>query len=275
MADVIGLLRAELRKTGSTRLWWGLLIPVVLISAVSNAFGGLLTADVPDGEGLPLLLGSLAYAFSLTSVFALVQGIVTAAGEFRHRTITATYLATPHRGRVLLAKMATSAAVGAGYAAAAALVGVLTGLAAQAGSALPGPWPLLAVTVIGVVVSALWGALGAAFGTAVSNLVTALVAALLYLLVGELLLGAMFAVADAEILQAVPGYLPGNAGDAAIYDVPAGELTGPELGPVLVQTVTGVPGQPLSWWGGLLVLTAWTALIGALGWVWGARRDVT
>jgi ABC-2 type transport system permease protein len=272
---VIGLLRAELRKTGSTRLWWGLLIPVVLLSAVTNAFGGLFTAALPSDAGLPLLLGSLAYTLSFTAVFSAVHGIVAAAGEFRHRTVTSTYLITPLRGRVLVAKMVTSAAVGAGYAAAAVLVGLLSGAAAQEGAGLPGPGPVLAVTLIGVAVAALWGALGAALGTLVSNQVSALVGVLLYLLIGELLLAPMFGAADAESLQAVPGYLPGNAGDAAIYDIPAHELTGPELGPVVVQTATGVPGPPPPWWGGLLALAGWTGLIGALGWLRGARRDVT
>src|SRR5204863_7822885 len=109
---------------------------------------------------------------------------VAAAGEYRHRTITTTYLTSHGRTPVLLAKMLVSAGVGACYAVATVVTGVLAGLVADAGTSFPGAGALAATTLIGVVVSALWGALGAAFGTAVSNQVSALMGLLLYLTVG-------------------------------------------------------------------------------------------
>ena len=33
--------------------------------------------------------------------------------------------------------------------------------------------------------------------------------------------------------------------------------------------------HPPQWWVALLVLAGWTALAGALGWLLGARRDIT
>jgi ABC-type transport system involved in multi-copper enzyme maturation permease subunit len=270
-----GLLRAEVRKTTSTKLWWGLLIPVALLSVLINLFGGLFTAAIPDEQGrLPLLLGSLAYALGLTSVFAMVQGVVSAAAEFRHRTITTTYLTAARRWPVMVAKMATAAAVGAFYAAATMVLGVLAGLIGEAGKAFPSAGALLAVTAIGMAVSALWGALGAALGSAVSNQVSALVGALVYVLLGELLLSALLANAESLNLQRLSAYLPGNAGDVAIYDIPAQVLVGPELGPVVVETLAGVTDPP-PWWGALLILTAWTAAVAATAWVVAERRDVT
>ncbi len=50
----------------------------------------------------------------LTSVFAAVVGVVGTAGEFRHHTAGTTYLLTPARGRVLLAKLVVGAPVGTG-----------------------------------------------------------------------------------------------------------------------------------------------------------------
>jgi ABC-2 type transport system permease protein len=274
-ALMAGLLRAEIRKTSSTKLWWGLLIPVAVLSILINLFGGLFTAAIPDEDGrLPLLLGSLAYALGLTSVFAAVHGVVAAAGEFRHRTITTTYLTAQGRAPVLLAKVATSATVGAFYAAATVLFGVLAGLVADAGTAFPGAGPLLAVTAIGMAVAALWGALGAALGIAVSNQVGALVGLLVYVLLGELLISALLGNADSETVQRFSSYLPGNAGDIAIYDIPARVLAGPEISSVVVETLAGVTAPP-PWWGALLVLAAWTAAVAATGWVVGARRDVT
>ncbi|WP_346276078.1 hypothetical protein [Pseudonocardia sp.] len=268
------LLRAEVRKTFSTKLWWALLVPVALLSIVINLFGGLFAAAIPNkGAGLPLLLGSLAYALGLTGVFAACYGVVAMAAEFRHRTITTTYLTEPRRGRVLLAKMATSAAVGALYAAVVALVGVLAGLAGQGGAA-PAVDQLLAVSAIGMAVAALWSALGSALGTVISNQVSGLVGILVYLLLGELLISALLNSADSDVVPQLTSYLPGNAGDVAIYDIPAHVLAGSDLGPTVVETLAGVTAPP-PWWGALLVLAAWVAAVAATGWVVGARRDVT
>lgn len=266
--------RAEIRKVASTKLWWGLLIPVSLLSSMINLFGGVFTSAFPEAERLPLLLGSLAYALGLTSVLAAVHGVVAAAGEYRHRTITTTYLTTRGRTPVLLAKMLVSAGVGACYALTTVVTGVLAGAAADGGAGFPGAGPLVATALIGVAVSALWGALGAAFGTAVSNQVSALVALLLYLMVGELLVGALLEGTESEAVRSVSSYLPGNAGDVAVYGIPADELAGPVTGPQVVELLAGVTNPP-GWGVALLVLTAWTAAVGAVGRLVAGRRDIT
>jgi len=46
-------------------------------------------------------------------ILAAVLGILVASGEFRHSSATLTYLATPDRNRVLLAKMPAAALIGA------------------------------------------------------------------------------------------------------------------------------------------------------------------
>jgi hypothetical protein len=266
--------RAEIRKVTSTKLWWGLLIPITLLSSMINLFGGAFTSAFPEAERLPLLLGSLAYALALTSVFAAVHGVVAAAGEHRHRTITTTYLTTRGRTPVLLAKMLVSAGVGVCYAVTALVTGVLAGTVADGGAGFPAAAPLLGTALIGVAVSALWGALGAAFGTAVSNQVTALVALLLHLMVGELLAGALLEATESDAVRSLSSYLPGNAGEVAIYGIPAVEIAGPATGPQVVELLAGVTDPP-GWGVALLVLAAWTAAVGAVGRLVAARRDIT
>jgi len=272
---MVRLLRAELRKVLSTKLWWALLVPAVLLSIIINVFGGLFTAAIPDDDGrLPLLLGSLAYALGLTGVFAACYGVVATAGEFRHRTITTTYLLGPRRGQVQLATMASCAAVGAVYGAVVALFGVLAGLAGDAGTAFPGGVELLAVSLIGMAVAALWSALGSALGVLVGNQVGGLVGILVYLLLGELLISGVLNNSDSGTLPRLTPYLPGNAGDVAIYDIPAHVLGGNEIAGSVVEALAGVTDPP-PWWGALLVLVVWTAAVAATGWVVGGRRDVT
>ncbi len=274
LAAIGAPVRAEFRKVASTKLWWGLLIPVALLSSMINMFGGVFTAAFPESERLPLLLGSVAYSLGLTSVFAAVHGVVAAAGEYRHRTITTTYLTTRGRAPVLAAKMLVSAGVGACYAAVTVVTGMLAGTAADGGAAFPGVGPLAATALIGVAVSALWGALGAAFGTAVSNQVSALVALLLYLMVGELLIGALLEAAESGTVRALSSYLPGNAGEVAIYGIPANEIAGPVTAPQVVELLAGVTDPP-GWGVALLVVAIWTAAVGAAGLLVAARRDIT
>lgn len=271
-----GLLRAEVRKAASTKLWWGLLIPVAVLSVLVNLFGGLFTGALStvDQQQVPVLLGSLAYSLGLTSVFAAVYGMVATATEFRHRTISTTYLTAAGRGRVLLAKMAVSAAVGALYALVTVLVGVLGGLAGQGGTAFPPAGSLLAVAAVGVVVAALWSGLGAALGTVVANLVVVLVCALVYILLGELLVSALLNSSDVPAIARLSAYLPVSAGEVALYGIPAEVLAGPGDAPAVVALLAGVTAPP-PWWGALLVLATWTAAVASTGWVIGARRDVT
>jgi ABC-2 type transport system permease protein len=265
------LIRAEFRKTVSVKLWWALLIPVVLVGVLVNAFGGLFTAAL-TGAGSPSLLPvSLAYSLSLTSIFAVLYGIVTVAGEFRHRTITTSYLQARGRGWLLTAKSVAAAGVGAVYAVGAALAGVPAGL--LGGSRAPGVGSVLAVVVIGMVVSALWAVLGTALGTVMSNQVVALIVALVYLLLGELLLSSLLTRAGSPTAARLTSYLPGNAGDIALYEFPARGLVGDEYRQV-VELLAGVSAPP-PWWGALIVLAFWTAAAAASAWVVGDRRDVT
>jgi hypothetical protein len=69
-------------------------------------------------------------------------------------------------------------------------------------------------------------------------------------------------------------YLPGNAGDVAIYDLPADALAGAEYGDRVVEELAGVTAPP-PWWGALSVLVGWTALATVVAWTVGDRRDIT
>lgn len=265
-----GLLLAEFRKTVSIKLWWALLIPVVLLSALINAFGGLFTASLADLGSPSLLPVSLAYSLSLTSVFATLYGVVTAAGEFRHRTITTSYLQASGRGAVLAAKAVVAAGVGAVYALGAVLAGVPAGL--FGGSTAPDAGSVFAVTAVAVVVVALWAVLGTAVGTLLSQVV-AIVVTLVYLLLGEFLLSSLLTRARSPTVARLSSYLPGNAGDVALYDLPVRALSGADARPVL-ELLAGVSAPP-PWWGAVIVLAFWTAAAAAAAWLVGDRRDIT
>jgi hypothetical protein len=125
-----------------------------------------------------------------------------------------------------------------------------------------------------VAVAALWGALGAAVGVLLANQVGALVVLLVYLQVGELVLAAVLNNSGSDALARLTPYLPGNAGDVAIYDFPARALAGPGYADRVVEQLAGVTAPP-PWWGALSVLAGWAALAAVLAWTVADRRDVT
>jgi len=274
------VLRGEALKVLSVRSWWALALPVAALALSVNVFGGLFAAAVGGGldEGLPGVLPvSLAYSLGLTSVFAAVHGVVIATAEFRHRTVSTTYL-VGGRVPVLLAKAAVAAGFGGVYALLTAVVGLPAGLLGQGAARLSSIGVLLGVIGTGIVVCALWSVLGVALGTVVVNQAGAMVGLLVYVLVLENLLSLV--LRSGTDPDRAPGgvarlssFLPANAGDIALYDLPARELGG-RFGGTVVESLAGVAGPPPGW-GALLVLLVWTGAGTALAWVVGDRRDVT
>jgi ABC-2 type transport system permease protein len=119
---VISLLKAEFLKLRSTRTSLGLGIAVLLVTAATTV---LLIAFVS-----PRLLngGELSAGATLVTYIVLVFGILGMTNEYRHGTITYTYLATPRRARVMVAKLVVYGATGALAMLVALLIGQLIGV---------------------------------------------------------------------------------------------------------------------------------------------------
>lgn len=102
------LIANEFRKLRTIRGPWLLLAagPVLAIVGVAGELAG---AELTQPQ---TATHAVAHA-GVVSLLTLVFGITAVAGEYRHRTITDTYLATPRRGRVITAKFAVYPAVGA------------------------------------------------------------------------------------------------------------------------------------------------------------------
>ena len=116
------LLAAEWRKVTTTKMLWVLGLVGVAYSVVNAGTLVLLAAEIVPGipsagEGSMLLdpdyITSLIAQASTAATFVLILGIIAVTGEFRHMTITSTFLAAPRRGRVLVAKMGLYGILGA------------------------------------------------------------------------------------------------------------------------------------------------------------------
>ena len=118
---------SEFEKVFTTRMWWLLaLLLVGYVAFLAGGFGAFLgwATENPDAAAnagntqLPpgLNLAPLLYSFasSIGYVFPVLLGALAVTSEFRHKTLTPTFLAEPHRSVVLGAKFASRAHRGRG-----------------------------------------------------------------------------------------------------------------------------------------------------------------
>ncbi len=249
---MIRLIRAEFTKLATTRLIYG-------VAAVMAAFGVLtvvvgVTAAGQQGnpplsaDSLPMLIGG---PVTQLPAAALLLGILGMAGEFRHQTVTQTFLVTPDRGRVVAAKLvayplagialalvtlAFTAAVAAGWLAAKGITPSLPD--ARHGAALVG------VVLLGAALCGLVGVGGAAL---VRNQVAALVGVAVWVLVVE---GLLLSLLHAPSLGK---WLPSAAAAA----------------------ITSPGGAHLSRLGGSLLLAGYALALALVGTRLVVRRDIT
>ena len=275
------VLRSEVRKTTSVKLWWVLIPPVLLLSLLTSQFGSLLSLLLPTAsEESPIrLMVGVASATSVVSIIAAMFGTLCATGEFRHRTATHAYL-TGARVQVLGAKVVVSAVVGALYGLVMAVLGPLLGGAVLGGQTLPGVGELVLLGLAGILVCALWGVIGVAIGAVVRNQVGAIAVAVGYLILGENVISVVLGLGDSVHVGPVVG--------VAAVVVPARQRGRPRALPAgavagagdetstrqALEVLAGATAPPPGWVS-QLVLLAWAVAAVAVAVVVGGRRDVT
>lgn len=247
---------AEFRKLLTTRLWLWLLLASAALTAL---FASLAIAydDASDNATPPLWTPEGQHTlFSLgagTKPLIAVLAAIALTGEFRHRTASATFLATPQRGRVVIAKLVTFATVGVAYALVCIAVTIAIAvpwLSAKGidvtltGDGVPG-------TFAGVVaVLAVFGLIGVGLGALVRDQVATVVGLLIYLFVVEPVL------TNIPALGSWTMYLPGAAANGLTQVAQSGlEFLDP--------------------WKGGIVLAAYGGGFAAVGTWLSMRRDVT
>jgi ABC-2 type transport system permease protein len=249
---MIRLIRAEFTKLATTRLIYGLAAAMAAFGVLTVVVG--VTAAGQQGnpplsaDSLPMLI---AGPVTQLPAAALLLGILGMAGEFRHQTVTQTFLVTPDRGRVVAAKLvayplagialalvtlAVTAAVAAGWLAAKGITPSLPpagALGRMVGVALLGP--------------ALCGLVGVGVAALVRNQVAALVGVAVWVLVVE---GLLMSLLNAP---SVGKWLPSAA---------AAALTNPG-------------GAQLSRLAGTLLLAGYALALALIGTRLVVRRDIT
>ena len=247
------LVRSELLKIRTTRGWYAYLVVIVLLTGLAVAAQVGSSSDTERGR-LDFQV-DLVEAAGFSALLAIILGITIITTEFRHGTVTPTFLAAPVRELVIGSKALAGIAL--------ALLFALLALAVVAAVALP--WLVLvdADVQLGngdigkrvaqvLVAAVLWALMGVAIGTLVQSQVAALVGTLIWIFLGETLLTGLFGLLD---LDGITSYLPFQALDGADGGGGGGDL--------------------LSYWPAVGISLGWVGLLGALGTERTRRRDVT
>jgi len=263
----------EYRKLVTTRLWWILLLAMVVYMAFLAAVlgwgisqGAMSTSASGGQDEMSLAPDAVVrsvytIAVSFGYVFPLLVGALAVASEFRHQTITPTLLAEPRRTVLVSAKVISAAALGLVYG----VVGTLASVGAGAAvlTLLDQPtfldqastWRTIGLSALAL---ALWAVVGVGFGSVLTNQVAVIVVVLAFTQFIEPVLRLVLSMTSwgADIAA----YLPGAAGEAV-----SGGSFYSETGMMAV----------LDWWQGALVLLAYGVGLAAIGRVTTFRRDIT
>ncbi|MEU6642167.1 ABC transporter permease [Saccharomonospora sp. NPDC046836] len=292
------LIKAEIRKTLTTKSWWGLMIPAVLFAFLFAIGWGAGTNDVNDvlssdeaqelaqltgtqlGQ-LPVGLLALGHGINIGMMFPIIFGVYALAGEYGKKTITTTFLTAPNRVSALSAKMFTYIGWGVAYGlvivGSASLATVLT----VDSIGLPSAEQWLAVLGAGVLATVLATLFGVGVGAVWKSVVGATITLTIWMLVVENTF--LFLTAGWEHLRFLGGVLPNGTLNGIVGAIGAEAFGAAGLSVQgdmnedlqwLLQFIAGAPGA-FSWWASALVFLTWTMVFFVGGWAANQRRDIT
>ncbi|MGA9873967.1 MAG: ABC transporter permease [Rhodococcus sp. (in: high G+C Gram-positive bacteria)] len=111
------LFTAEIRKITTLNFWWALALPPVLVGIGASAISAAVmdTTEEYGGDADEAVLVGLLVALVFAMLFAAVFSAVNAGTEFRHDTITTSFLTSPGRDQVVAAKVIVTAAFALAY----------------------------------------------------------------------------------------------------------------------------------------------------------------
>ena len=196
------LVGAEIMKLRTTRAWWLFLGGFTLVTTaalVINAFSShyqlfpqqnlsdraqalAQAAQSRTPAGVAAMAASLMTSGqSLTVLFALLLGIHVVTSEYVNRTVTATFLAAPRRERVVVAKLAAAASLGAVFWVIATVAGGVVTPVFLGSQHLSAPLTAAAVVrsvALSLPAFVLWAAFGLGLGAVIRSQALAIVVGL-------------------------------------------------------------------------------------------------
>lgn len=278
----VRLIRAELLKIRTTNAWWLFAIGALVLTGLTfliNMFQATIVfdneAEITEGmneQDAEMVAAQSDVVFQAANLYTsgqflclivvMVLGIMVVTNEFHHQTATATFLTTPHRTAVILAKVVTAALLGAVvWALSTALNIPITALFLQSRNVdlmLTNPDVVRAI-LLNLAAYVLWAIFGVGIGVLLRSQIVATITGILL-------------------------YLAGFIGGLIIFSALANQFNAdwilewqvivPSIASQLMVSGTDLPGNPPQWVGAA-VLVGWTVVAGGLGVMITRRRDVS
>ena len=281
------LVKAEIRKIRTTNTWWLFTLGIVLFTALAfttNAFGHHYRLNPPltgmspeekaravaDAAAAHTHAGLAAIASDLVTsgqffgvLLAMLIGVLVVTNEFHHQTATATFMTTPHRTAVILAKLIAAAAFAVLFWFVATLLDLIaTPIFLHSEHVRIGvtDWIVVRSILLNLLAFAMWAVFGLGLGTLIRSQIGAVVTGMAAYLVG--LAGVMI------VFRLIYNFYHHDWVLAATV-----------IAPAVASGVMTTPGRAFDHaapqWVGLLVMIGYAVVLGGLGIVLTRRRDIT
>jgi ABC-2 type transport system permease protein len=267
----MSLVRAELFKIRTTSLWWIMAIvlaPLYAASVLVNWLTANLADTAPDNEQVRAALQPINVATSLYTsgqyfgiLIVVLLSAMVVTNEFFHLTATTTFLVTPRRESVVLAKFGASIVVGLVVWALTTALNLIfaplmlsnLGLGVQLGE--PAVWRAIALNALAYV---LWAILGVGAGVLIrSQIAATLVLAITYT-VGAQAVGIIFVLLSDHVAKWIEKL----------------QVIVPTTASELMVSGTELPGNPPRWVGAA-VLIGYAVVGGVVGTMITKSRDIS
>jgi ABC-type transport system involved in multi-copper enzyme maturation permease subunit len=277
---------AELLKIRTTAAWRWFLVALVLLTGQALLRNGVThhyelhpqldqlnaadkaqalaqAADANTHAGHVAIMGDMLTSGQFAGgLLTMLLGILVVTGETTHRTATATYLANPHRGQVLVAKLAATVGAAGAFWAITTVIDIITNVfyIRSEGFNVNGSDPVIVRSVLlNLLAYVMW----AGFGIGV----------------GSLLRGQ-----TAAVMTGMAVYFAGVAAAALLANLvhqlyPHDWVLGlPVIAPAVAAQIMVNPGRVFDHappqWTGLVVMAAYTLVFTVTGALIARRRDI-
>jgi ABC-type transport system involved in multi-copper enzyme maturation permease subunit len=290
---------AELLKIFTTSTWWiigaanliGLAVTLLIITVLVQSdidearkpidlegLSGTLAQAVADSHNLPQVLRNSAANLYTGGQYVgllavMILGVLMVTSEYHHQTATTTFLATPRRARVVIAKLTAASLIAGLFWLVSTLVDLVVGHLFFVGEGTTDSltaWPVDRAILINLLAYVLWAILGVGLGMMIRNQSAAVVvAAALYLAgspLGRILFYVLFIVFKADWAIQAQIALPSVASEVMITADDTGSISSDLTNTLLTQP---------PWWVGALILTGWGAIFAVAGNAATQARDIT
>ncbi|GAB2927821.1 hypothetical protein GCM10027280_14150 [Micromonospora polyrhachis] len=276
----MNLVRSELLKIRTTNTWWlfglGALLAWALTFAL-NAFSAHVTFDLDIPEGLPpeqveQLQAQKDVVVQATNLFTSGQffgllfvtllGILVVTNEFYHQTATTTFLSTPRRTAVVLAKLVAATLLGAVFWLVTTAINIpatMIFLSAEGVDHHLGDSVIIEALLLNLLAYVLWGIFGVGFGVLIRSQIGATITVVVLYLLGTVAASVLFVVLQ-QIFEA-----------DWILEL---QVIVPSIASQLMITGDELPGSPPQWVGAA-VLIGYAVVTGVAGTLLVRKRDIS